>query len=286
MRSCSKAHEVAGQPHEEGLHLETLAQADARQIVEDDQVDVGGVVELEGTVLAHRQYDIAIGLARQPIAATQAPGGTRSARRRRRQHRRPATDACATVMTGQTPPRSHRAVSSATAFLKTRKARIASAMRRRAGVAQLAARQSSSNCCLGCRGKRTHQKRWDRARSRPSGTRKRRRCQRAGRRTDCWLRACRPGAPSLRLVGRVAARSIKNAGRLLAVIDDRRLAQTCRAGGRTRLSHLNAPAAGPQPPPPRGRDQRPAVAGRRAARAHCPPTGSSRHAGVRPPRRD
>ena len=59
-----QADEIAREAHEEGLHLEAGAQADAGEIVEDDEVDVGGVVELEGAVLAHGQHDVAGGLAR------------------------------------------------------------------------------------------------------------------------------------------------------------------------------------------------------------------------------
>ena len=50
------------------LHLQSGAQAHARRVVENDEVDVGGVVELEGAVLAHGQHDVARGIGRQPIA--------------------------------------------------------------------------------------------------------------------------------------------------------------------------------------------------------------------------
>ena len=63
-----QAHEIAREAHEERLHLEAGAQADAGEVVEDDEVDVGGVVELEGTVLAHAQHDVAVGAVAQPIA--------------------------------------------------------------------------------------------------------------------------------------------------------------------------------------------------------------------------
>jgi hypothetical protein len=52
-------HEIAGQPHEERLHLERGTQADAVEIIKHDEIDVGGVVELEGAVFAHRQHDVA-----------------------------------------------------------------------------------------------------------------------------------------------------------------------------------------------------------------------------------
>ena len=61
-------HEVAGEAHEEVLHLQAGAQAHAPGLVEHDEIDVGGVVELEGAVLAHRQDDVARRIGRQPIA--------------------------------------------------------------------------------------------------------------------------------------------------------------------------------------------------------------------------
>ena len=78
-------HEIAGEAHEEGLRLEAIAQADAREIVEDDEVDVGGIVELAGAVLAHGEHDVAIRIAAEPIAlggrlAEQKPHGRRNGR--------------------------------------------------------------------------------------------------------------------------------------------------------------------------------------------------------------
>ncbi len=67
-----EADEVARQPHEEMLHLEVGREADAGKVVEDDEVDVGGVVELEGAVLAHAEHDVAVGRPGAPIAL---PGG-------------------------------------------------------------------------------------------------------------------------------------------------------------------------------------------------------------------
>ena len=63
-----QAHEIAGDAHEEALHLGAGAQADAREIVEDDEVDVGGVVELEGAVLAHAEHDVAVWAIALPLA--------------------------------------------------------------------------------------------------------------------------------------------------------------------------------------------------------------------------
>ena len=67
-----QAHEIAGDAHEERLGLEAGAQADAREVVEDDEVDVGGVVELEGAVFAHAEHDVAGRVLGQPVAG---PGG-------------------------------------------------------------------------------------------------------------------------------------------------------------------------------------------------------------------
>ena len=63
-----QAHQLARQAHEEMLDLGAGAQANARQIIEDDQVDVGGIVELEGAVLAHAKHDVAVRRVGQPLA--------------------------------------------------------------------------------------------------------------------------------------------------------------------------------------------------------------------------
>ena len=63
-----EAHEVARQPHQERLHLQAGTDAHARRVVEDDEVDIGGVVELKGAVLAHGEHDVARGLRCEPIA--------------------------------------------------------------------------------------------------------------------------------------------------------------------------------------------------------------------------
>ena len=65
---AEQADEIAGDAHEDGLRFEAGAQADAGEVVEDDEIDVGGVVELEGAVLAHAEHDVAGGLVGEPIA--------------------------------------------------------------------------------------------------------------------------------------------------------------------------------------------------------------------------
>jgi hypothetical protein len=65
---ADEAHEVARQAHQEGLHLQAGPHAYAVRIVEDDEIDVGGIVELEGAVLAHGQHDVAVGPRRRPVA--------------------------------------------------------------------------------------------------------------------------------------------------------------------------------------------------------------------------
>src|SRR5581483_6181126 len=47
---AEQAHQVARDANEEGLRLEARTQPHAGEIVEDDEVDAGGVVELEGAV--------------------------------------------------------------------------------------------------------------------------------------------------------------------------------------------------------------------------------------------
>ena len=82
---AEQAHEIAGDAHEEGLRLEAGAQADAGEVVEDDEIDVGGVVELEGAVLAHAEHDVAGGLVGQPVAGL---GGLAEEEADGRRHRR------------------------------------------------------------------------------------------------------------------------------------------------------------------------------------------------------
>ena len=88
-----QAHEIAGDAHEEGLHLEAGAQADAGEVVEDDEVDVGGVVELEGAVLAHAEHDVAVGLVGQPLAGLGGLAEEEAAPPPPRPRRRPPTGA-------------------------------------------------------------------------------------------------------------------------------------------------------------------------------------------------
>ena len=54
-------HELAGEAHEEGLRLDIGREPCARSVVEDDDVDVAGIVELEAAELAHGNDEIAIG---------------------------------------------------------------------------------------------------------------------------------------------------------------------------------------------------------------------------------
>ena len=51
--------EVARQANQERLRLEPLADGDLLALVEDDEIDIGGVVQLECAVLAHGQHDVA-----------------------------------------------------------------------------------------------------------------------------------------------------------------------------------------------------------------------------------
>ena len=71
-------HEVARQAHEERRRLlDAGRKRDALGIVEDDEVDVAGIVELAGAELAHAEHDVAGGRD-----ATVALGRPLPARRR------------------------------------------------------------------------------------------------------------------------------------------------------------------------------------------------------------
>ena len=88
-----QADEIAGDAHEEGLRLEPGAQADAGKVVEDDEIDVGGVVELEGAVLAHGRARCSRQAHRRANRRPWRPGGRESPRRPPPPRRRLATGA-------------------------------------------------------------------------------------------------------------------------------------------------------------------------------------------------
>ena len=50
-------HEIARQAHEEALRLDVRRGSQAVAVVKDDEVDVAGVVELAGAILAHGEHD-------------------------------------------------------------------------------------------------------------------------------------------------------------------------------------------------------------------------------------
>jgi hypothetical protein len=79
-----QADQPLGEPHEEFRGFRGFGERRRFRVVQDDQVDVAGVVELEGAVLAERQDDVAaaapgllrieivqsagaLGIAQQPV---------------------------------------------------------------------------------------------------------------------------------------------------------------------------------------------------------------------------
>ena len=113
------------------------------RVVEDDQVDVAGIVQLARAVFAHAEHDVAALLlparlgrrGRTCLAAWPPSAGSGS--RRRAGRRRPRESAAVTWLTSQTPPRSASAVTRARRRLASRSSFIASSWRRHSAMAAL-----------------------------------------------------------------------------------------------------------------------------------------------------
>ena len=125
------------------------------RIVEHDEIDIAGIVELEGAHLAHGEHDVAAALLRlrrigglEP-AARARPRAAESAPRRRPAVSATSVSARVARITGQTPPISANAMSSAASAFIRRSSRIASASSLVAATALPAFASNSARCSSG-----------------------------------------------------------------------------------------------------------------------------------------
>ena len=54
-----EANEIAGHADENGASFQAIAQTDAVAVVENDQIDIAGVVQFVGAIFAHANDDVA-----------------------------------------------------------------------------------------------------------------------------------------------------------------------------------------------------------------------------------